>query len=93
MPIPTNALHILHFNDAYELESSIGGPPNAPVGGAARFASLVEACRTDASASGAVSLLVTSGDHFSPSLLSVVSRGSHMVPILGALGVGAACVG
>ena len=91
--LPSSALHILHFNDAYELESSVGGLPNAPVGGAARFGSLVDACRIDATASSAVSLLVTSGDHFSPSLLSVVSRGSHMVPVLSALGVGAACVG
>jgi RND family efflux transporter MFP subunit len=54
---PTSQLHLLHFNDAYELESASGTVAGVPVGGAARFASLVDACRADAARDGAEALL------------------------------------
>jgi 5'-nucleotidase len=115
-PFPTTPLHILHINDAYELEPMRAGtfdagtcltcaPPGggahrAPcahaspaVGGASRCKSVVAAARAAAAAVGAHSLLVHSGDAFSPSILSAVTRGAHMVPVLQTLGVDVACVG
>ncbi len=63
------------------------------VGGASRCKSVIAAARAAAAASGAHSLLLHSGDAFSPSIMSAVTRGAHMVPVLRELGVAAACVG
>jgi 2',3'-cyclic-nucleotide 2'-phosphodiesterase (5'-nucleotidase family) len=38
-------------------------------------------------------LVVFSGDAFSPSLLSSITKGSHMPPILSYIGVKVACIG
>lgn len=58
-------LTILHFNDVYEL----GSRDKEPVGGAARFASLVK------SLASRNPLLFFGGDAFNPSLLSTITKG------------------
>ncbi|KAK2077429.1 hypothetical protein QBZ16_004274 [Prototheca wickerhamii] len=58
-----------------------------PVGGAARFVGAIDQLR------GERPLILFSGDALSPSLLSTLTRGEHMVRVLNAAGVHAACVG
>jgi 2',3'-cyclic-nucleotide 2'-phosphodiesterase (5'-nucleotidase family) len=66
----------------------------ACLGGAARFQTVVKAVHASAAALGGHSLLLHSGDAFSPcSPLDIVSRGAHMPPILNELGVTAGCLG
>ena len=83
-------LRILHFNDVYHLDPSSA----EPVGGAARFQTVVEEYRTAQRYNGQSELITLfSGDAFNPSLESSVTKGSHMVPILNRLGTACACVG
>ncbi|KAF6251135.1 Metallo-dependent phosphatase-like protein [Scenedesmus sp. NREL 46B-D3] len=78
-------LTIIHFNDVYNIEAS----SNEPVGGAARLVHKV----TSWSNSLGRSLVLFSGDAFNPSLMSTMTLGKQMVPVLKAAGVDAACVG
>jgi hypothetical protein len=55
----TRTLRIIHFNDVYNIE----GTPEEPVGGAARFASILDSLNEIDSDH----LIVFSGDAFSPS--------------------------
>lgn len=76
-------LAIVHFNDVYDV-----APRRVePVGGAARFVGAIDQLR------GERPLILFSGDALSPSLLSTLTRGEHMVRVLNAAGVHAACVG
>jgi 5'-nucleotidase len=77
-------LHILHFNDVYDLNPR---PKPEPVGGAARFATAVK------SFAHYNPLLLFSGDVFNPSLLSTITKGKHMVPVLNYLQVQCAIYG
>jgi len=88
-PYPTQGLSILHFNDVYEVIER----RTEPVGGAARFVHLVHRLRGAAAAAGDVSVLLFSGDALSPSLMSTITRGRHMTPVLNGAGVAAACAG
>jgi 2',3'-cyclic-nucleotide 2'-phosphodiesterase (5'-nucleotidase family) len=92
-PVPTPltlpAVRLLHFNDIYELTERTA----EPCGGAARFAHAVARLRADAAAANEACLLLFSGDALSPSLLSTITRGAHMAPVLNALRVDAACLG
>jgi hypothetical protein len=83
------AVRLLHFNDVYELTERTA----EPCGGAARFAHAVARLRADAAAANEACLLLFSGDALSPSLLSTITRGAHMAPVLNALRVDAACLG
>ncbi|PAA63961.1 hypothetical protein BOX15_Mlig003231g1, partial [Macrostomum lignano] len=74
-------LTILHFNDVYNVE------PGGEVGGAARF---VTALRTYRHLSP---LVLFSGDVFSPSTISTVTKGSHLIDVLKACSIDAACFG
>eukprot|EP00295_Goniomonas_pacifica_P048322 CAMPEP_0175908896 /NCGR_PEP_ID=MMETSP0108-20121206/6829_1 /TAXON_ID=195067 ORGANISM="Goniomonas pacifica, Strain CCMP1869" /NCGR_SAMPLE_ID=MMETSP0108 /ASSEMBLY_ACC=CAM_ASM_000204 /LENGTH=869 /DNA_ID=CAMNT_0017230955 /DNA_START=3 /DNA_END=2610 /DNA_ORIENTATION=- len=74
---------LLHFNDVYEIEER----HQEPVGGAARFRTLVKSFAAEDP------LVLFSGDAFNPSMLSTVTRGKHMVPILNALEVRASVFG
>ena len=76
---------ILHFNDVYNIEPST----REPFGGAARMATRIKACRE----AGDNPLIIFSGDAFNPSLLSTITLGSHMPPILNAFGVNVAAIG
>eukprot|EP01100_Stratorugosa_tubuloviscum_P007224 TRINITY_DN3022_c2_g1_i1.p1 TRINITY_DN3022_c2_g1~~TRINITY_DN3022_c2_g1_i1.p1 ORF type:complete len:527 (-),score=253.97 TRINITY_DN3022_c2_g1_i1:76-1656(-) len=67
---------VVHYNDAYHVEK--GG--QEPVGGASRFKT---ACNQFANENP---IITCGGDVFNPSLLSTITKGKHMVPILNALG-------
>lgn len=102
-------LRFLHYNDVYHVENQSA----EPVGGIARFQTLVNYYRDHERFSGQPKLLTLfSGDAFNPSLESSVTKGSstlnniitgteinhrnigsHMVPILNAIGTDVACVG
>lgn len=76
---PNTTLTILHFNDVYNID----GDPDA-----ACFVGQVKAlaARLDP-------LVLFSGDAYNPSLMSTITLGKQMVPVLNAAGVRAACVG
>ncbi|KAK9451217.1 Metallo-dependent phosphatase-like protein [Limtongia smithiae] len=80
-------LRIVHFNDVYHIAPQL---PDAPFpGGAARFVTLVNEYRSGEAYDDAPDLLtVFSGDCLSPSLESTITRGEHMIPILGADHIG-----
>ncbi|KAA8496851.1 5'-nucleotidase [Porphyridium purpureum] len=86
-------LTILHFNDVYEIEERA----QEPVGGAARFASVVRryerGCQVHAQDGAPQPLVLFSGDCFHPSMMSTVMGGEQMVPVLNALNVRAAVIG
>ncbi|KAI0813197.1 Metallo-dependent phosphatase-like protein [Xylaria sp. FL0064] len=83
-------LRIVHYNDVYHVDSS----SSEPVGGAARFMSLIEHYRDGAQFKGQPSLLTFfSGDAFNPSLESSVTKGDHMIPLLNNIGTDAAALG
>ena len=76
-------LTIVHFNDVY----NIGEREKEPVGGAARFKTCLD-CLYELHP-----LVLFSGDALSPSSISIVTEGRHMVPILNSFGVKAAVYG
>ncbi|KAJ2238445.1 hypothetical protein H4R99_000052 [Coemansia sp. RSA 1722] len=80
-------LRILHFNDVYHVAAS----EREPVGGAARFGSIIHTLQQDASKPPALTLF--SGDAYFPSLESSISRGEHMLPVLNALNIDASTFG
>ncbi|EHA48001.1 flagellar associated protein [Pyricularia oryzae 70-15] len=83
-------LRILHYNDVYHLDPSSA----EPVGGAARFLTLVKEYQSGQEFQGQPELLTFfSGDVFNPSLESSITKGSHMVPILNSIGTACTCVG
>ncbi|PVI00350.1 Metallo-dependent phosphatase [Periconia macrospinosa] len=83
-------LRLLHYNDVYHVDASSA----EPVGGIARFQTLVNYYRNDKAFEGQPKLLTFfSGDAFNPSLESSVTKGAHMVPILNNVGTDVACVG
>ncbi|KAI1110293.1 Metallo-dependent phosphatase-like protein [Nemania sp. NC0429] len=83
-------LRILHYNDVYHVDSS----SSEPVGGAARFMSLIQHYREAPQFEGQSELLTFfSGDAFNPSLESSVTKGDHMVPLLNNIGTDAAALG
>ncbi|KAJ2082876.1 hypothetical protein H4R24_001268 [Coemansia sp. RSA 988] len=87
MPESSNILRILHFNDVYH----VAGGDKEPVGGAARFGSLLHSLQKDTGASPTLTLF--SGDAYFPSLESSISRGEHMLPVLNELNIDASTLG
>ncbi|CAF0987732.1 unnamed protein product [Brachionus calyciflorus] len=77
-------LRIIHFNDVYNIEPSARDPK----GGAARFLTALNYLKAEEPC-----LVMFSGDIFSPSPLSMVTKGKQMVPILNRFNVDIACVG
>eukprot|EP01062_Namystynia_karyoxenos_P001933 TRINITY_DN10674_c0_g1_i1.p1 TRINITY_DN10674_c0_g1~~TRINITY_DN10674_c0_g1_i1.p1 ORF type:complete len:1182 (+),score=375.75 TRINITY_DN10674_c0_g1_i1:177-3722(+) len=75
---------LLHFNDVYHIQAM----QKEPVGGAARFAHMVKSYRR-----AYRSCLLFSGDCYNPSLMSTVTKGKHMTPVLQALAIDCACFG
>jgi len=65
----------------------------APFAGAGRFGTMVKQLRPAPSAAFTSALLAFSGDALSPSSISSVTHGSHMAPILNAVGVDIAMAG
>jgi len=80
---PSTKITIIHFNDVYNIESGI----QEPVGGAARFKTAVRRL------SDRDPLVLFSGDALNPSLMSSVTHGRQMIPVLNAIGVHCALYG
>jgi len=74
---------IVHFNDVYNIESGT----QEPVGGAARFTTAVRRL------ADRDPLILFSGDALNPALMSTVTNGRQMVPVLNAIGVHCAVYG
>ncbi|KAJ2760797.1 hypothetical protein H4S06_001546 [Coemansia sp. BCRC 34490] len=88
MAEPTASLRILHFNDVYHVAADSADP----VGGAARFKTLLQGLQRGPEEAGPT-LTLFSGDAYFPSLESSVSRGEHMLPILNSLSIDASTFG
>ncbi|KAJ1721626.1 hypothetical protein LPJ53_003878 [Coemansia erecta] len=84
---PNTTFRILHFNDVYHVSAG----DREPVGGAARFGSIMHSLQQDGSKPPALTLF--SGDAYFPSLESSISRGEHMLPVLNALNIDASTFG
>lgn len=70
-------LRFLHYNDVYHVDPSSA----EPVGGIARFMTLVNYYRNDKEFEGQPELLtIFSGDAFNPSLESSVTKGKRFRP-------------
>ncbi|PVF93825.1 Metallo-dependent phosphatase [Serendipita vermifera] len=86
-------LNILHFNDVYRVSKQ---PVEGGTIDVSQWAQMVDdrrnewPTREDGKRDG---LLLFSGDVFSPSIESSVTRGSHMVPIMNAVGIDCAVAG
>ncbi|KAL0979082.1 hypothetical protein UPYG_G00180280 [Umbra pygmaea] len=80
---PNIILTILHFNNVYEVDARL----EEPVGGAARFATVLKKFQS------VNPFIVFSGDCLSPSVLSTVTKGKHMVDVLNKLGIQCAVYG
>ncbi|ORZ40200.1 Metallo-dependent phosphatase-like protein [Catenaria anguillulae PL171] len=86
--MPAKQLCIFHFNDVYHVT-----PPNNNAGGGApQFLTVLNRERAHLP-EGMPSTTLFSGDVFSPSLESAVSKGSHLVPVLNLLGIDASVYG
>ena len=93
LPNGTTKLRILHFNDVYNVDPT---PKGNVCGGAARFVTLVKSYQQGGSQydpSCGSPLVFFSGDAFNPSMMSTITKGAQMVPVLNALGLTAACYG
>ncbi|KAJ1928719.1 hypothetical protein IWQ60_001819 [Tieghemiomyces parasiticus] len=91
------SLSLLHFNDVYHV-APLSDQAKEPVGGAARFVTLVNHLRTHPTAGPESkdlppALVLFSGDAFNPSIESSFTRGKHMVPVLNSLNIDVACYG
>eukprot|EP01116_Phalansterium_solitarium_P025118 TRINITY_DN9466_c0_g1_i2.p1 TRINITY_DN9466_c0_g1~~TRINITY_DN9466_c0_g1_i2.p1 ORF type:complete len:387 (-),score=135.66 TRINITY_DN9466_c0_g1_i2:117-1277(-) len=82
-PRNTKQICVLHFNDAYHIDAS----PAEPVGGVTRFMTAVRKY------SHLNPLFFFGGDIFSPSIVSMVTKGKHMVGVLNTFGVQFSVVG
>merc|ERR1712195_332162 len=77
---------ILHFNDVYH----VAAREDSPCGGAARVAGLILDVRKEP---GVEPLVICSGDVLGPSLISCISKGSHMISALNLINVHYGCIG
>ncbi|CAI2732500.1 unnamed protein product [Schistosoma spindalis] len=69
----TDILHILHFNDVYNVEEQ----KQEPLAGAARFTTALKK-----HGAGKQSIVLFSGDCLSPSYISNITQGQHIPPIM-----------
>ncbi|KZT26337.1 Metallo-dependent phosphatase [Neolentinus lepideus HHB14362 ss-1] len=89
-------LSILHFNDVYRVRPQKISPSGNETVDVAQFCQLVDDARehwlprTDGKRDG---LVLFSGDVFSPSVESSVTRGRHMVPVMNEIGPDVALTG
>ncbi|KDR81434.1 hypothetical protein GALMADRAFT_239326 [Galerina marginata CBS 339.88] len=89
-------LPILHFNDVYRVTPQKVASRSSGTIDVTQFAALADDLRSqwthrpDGKRDG---LLLFSGDVFSPSVESSVTRGSHMVPVLNELGIDVSVTG
>ncbi len=84
-----STLNILHFNDVYRVQPFKLNPKSPETIDVTQWASMLDDVRDqwpqrpDGKRDG---LVLFSGDVFSPSVESSVTRGSHMVPVMNAIG-------
>jgi 5'-nucleotidase len=85
-PGTSNAKHLrlIHFNDVYNIE----GVKDEPVGGAARFKTVLNEIMKDKQ-----SIVIFSGDAVSPSMLSLFAKGKQMIEVMNTFGIDAAGLG
>ena len=82
-------LNLLHFNDVYRVQPFKLNPKSPETIDVTQWASMLDDVRDqwpqrpDGKRDG---LVLFSGDVFSPSVESSVTRGSHMVPVMNAIG-------
>ena len=90
-PLPTTAeplsLTLVHVNDWDRMEGIDGR------GGAAKIAAVVSEERARAEKAGGVAIVTFGGDMISPSLLSGLDRGEHMIELANAIGFDLAVLG
>ena len=85
----SSTLRLLHFNDVYRVQPFKLTPRSPETIDVTQFAAMLDdvrdqwALREDGARDG---LVLFSGDVFSPSVESSVTRGSHMVPVMNAIG-------
>ncbi|KZP23681.1 Metallo-dependent phosphatase [Athelia psychrophila] len=91
-----NTLQICHFNDVYRVTPQKLSPSSSDTIDVTQFATMLDDIRgewpqrADGKREG---LVLFSGDVFSPSTESSVSRGSHMVPVMNVLAPDVSLVG
>lgn len=87
----TPMLRLLHFNDVYNIAEG----RQEPVGGAPRFITALREARVKAydSAGSMPTLTVFSGDAFSPSPITPVTKGEEIPHVLTAANIEVACIG
>ncbi|KAI8998871.1 Metallo-dependent phosphatase [Trametes punicea] len=89
-------LNILHFNDVYRVQPFKVHPKSPETIDVTQWAAMLDdvrdrwPLRPDGKRDG---LVLFSGDVFSPSVESSVTRGSHMVPVMNAIGPDASLTG
>ncbi len=81
------SLTIVHVNDWDRMEGGKGA------GGAARIAAVVAEERARAEAQGGHAIVTFGGDMISPSLMSGIDRGAHMIALADAIGFDIGVVG
>jgi len=77
---------IVHFNDVYNVETPESGAQQA-IGGAARFKTAVQRL------ADRDPLILFSGDALNPAMMSSLTHGRQMAPVLNAIGVHCAVYG
>lgn len=77
--IMSSKLSILHFNDVYRVTPQRFSPTGEETIDVTQFLALIEDIRAQWTERRQEGLLLFSGDVFSPSVESSVTRGSHMV--------------
>lgn len=77
-------IHIVHFNDSYEIKAN---EKQNVCGGADRFATLVKSFKEQEP------LILFSGDLWSPSKLSTIFKGEQLVQIMNSINIDAAALG
>jgi 5'-nucleotidase len=85
-PRPPAVLRLLHVNDVYEVS-----PNKAGLGGLAELATMVNAAEAEPGAD--LTLVTFGGDLISPSLLSSIDKGRHMITAMDMVGVDLAVPG
>lgn len=75
---------IIQFNDVYNLDPTT---EENPIGGAARFATVLARLRATLGKKGRTPLLVFCGDFVGPSLMSSVTHGAHLIEAFNKLNV------
>ena len=80
-------LTLIHVND-WDQMAGTGG-----AGGAAKIATVVAEERARAEAEGGLAVVTFGGDMISPSLLSGIDKGAHMIDLANAVGFDVAVLG